>query len=384
MRSVSTKFLDTVTGSHRMVSRARVVDVLPGLHRQFGLQPTGTEIEILSGDVKLSSSADIKSTLDIETSGEHWDLLEPYGNEIFVERGIDYGDGTREWVGLGYFRIEEIHQENAPNGPIRITAKDRTAQLMQSRPLWPFSIGGLYHRYTYGEALELLVNGRSYDNTTVNVLSPMFVNDIVPINWWFTSDTATVSPDLTFEDSVYDFIESQLSEVNSTMRFNASGELDIIRTYVDNIPVYTIKAGVNGTLVKASRGVSRAGVYNVVSAFGSDPVFPNVYATRKITSGPLAWNGLFGQAPRHYSSPVLQSDSAAGNAAGRILSQYTGLPYSLSLFTVPNPALEPFDVIEVVIDGQTTTHVIEEVTIPLTADDGVSIETRTLTDMELL
>jgi hypothetical protein len=42
------------------------------------------------------------------------------GMELFVEKGVVYGDGATEWVGLGYFRLNELDQQSAPRGPIAI------------------------------------------------------------------------------------------------------------------------------------------------------------------------------------------------------------------------------------------------------------------------
>src|SRR5688572_27305787 len=102
MYPVSQRFLDTIAGSHRAVVRAQVLPAT--VEPQFGPNPVdGVELPLVDGDIKLTSTQDINGTLSLEVSGDYWDVLQPYGAEIFVERGIDYGDGTREYVPCGYY-----------------------------------------------------------------------------------------------------------------------------------------------------------------------------------------------------------------------------------------------------------------------------------------
>uniref|UniRef100_UPI003F4A1790 DUF5047 domain-containing protein n=1 Tax=Amycolatopsis thermoflava TaxID=84480 RepID=UPI003F4A1790 len=140
MRPVSDRFLTTVRGSHAMAARARVC--APG---QVGVNPLGVEIPIVSGDVQLDATADIRGTLDLTTE---WDwpadpggLLTPYGNELYVERGIVYGDGGTEWVGQGYYRLYDVDQDAAPKGQITIAARDRMSGIIDARPLAPMEFG---------------------------------------------------------------------------------------------------------------------------------------------------------------------------------------------------------------------------------------------------
>src|SRR5687768_5908735 len=104
MRPVTAGFLTTVRGSHSMAARARVVAA-----GGSGTDPTGTEIPIIGGDVRMDADAAIRSTLDLTTgetsndgTGVNWprhaaDLLAPYGNELYVERGVQVIGGAVEW-----------------------------------------------------------------------------------------------------------------------------------------------------------------------------------------------------------------------------------------------------------------------------------------------
>jgi hypothetical protein len=94
---VSARFREAVQGTHRSVSRALLLlPNAPSSVPQFGSAPVGgQELPILDGDVTLSATADVKGSLSITIPGDYWDLVQPYGAEVFIERGIDFGDGTR-------------------------------------------------------------------------------------------------------------------------------------------------------------------------------------------------------------------------------------------------------------------------------------------------
>ncbi|MBN9739515.1 hypothetical protein DMP23_00075 [Amycolatopsis sp. A1MSW2902] len=62
-------------------------------------------LPIIGGDVTTDMTADVQSTLALTTvypwPADPFAAGTPYGQEVYVERGIEYGLGTREWVGLG-------------------------------------------------------------------------------------------------------------------------------------------------------------------------------------------------------------------------------------------------------------------------------------------
>src|SRR5690606_5827684 len=97
------------------------------------------------GDVKGKAEG---ASLDLETDGD-WrpyrvsDPLAPFGHEILVERGIAFGNGVIEGIGLGYFRIDTPSQDVVPDGPIRLACQDRMAGIKDARMLAPrqFEIG---------------------------------------------------------------------------------------------------------------------------------------------------------------------------------------------------------------------------------------------------
>lgn len=369
MRGVSEKFEQTLRGSHLAVFRARVCTTF-----QTTNDPVGTEIEIVSGDAKFAATADIRSTLELTTS-EAWprlatDLLAPYGQELYVERGLAYGNGQREFVGLGYFRINTPEQEDVPDGEITISGQDRMAGIKDGRFESPRQFA------------STLTNGQLV-TTLVTEVYPSAV-----INW---DDTAvrddTTNRTIITEDDRLGTLKDLVTSLGKIVYFDHTGTLQV-KTPPDitGAPAFTIDAGEDGVLVQMSRALTREGVFNAVIATGEagDTTAPARGVARNLDpSSPTYYSGPFGPVPKFYSSPFLTTDAQATTAAESLLRQQLGLPYQVDLSSIANPALEPYDVISVRYPRnsrnrslRTETHVIDEVTIPLVQTSPVQLKTR--------
>lgn len=374
MYQTSARFAETIVGTHRLAVRVQLLSSV-----QFGASPVGGQVlPLLSGDVRLSAGGDIKGTLQATVPPEYWDLLKPYGCEIFAERGVSFGDGSTEYVPLGYYRVERIGQQDSPAGPITVEASDRTAQLQQTRVIYPYQVpAGTSHR----TIMEYLVNGVE---SGVGTYGMYLRNPVVPIVWddaGYDPDDIEVTGDVVVDDSVYDFLAKLVDSQGATLRFTPTGELSVVaREPAQDDPVYAIKPGVGGTLVRASRSITRSGVYNMVRAVGSDPAHQTGYRLAYIENQDhlLRWYGPFGPAVRYYASPLLRTSEQAALAAQTVLARSTGLPEESSLFAVPDPRLQPLDVITSLVGGVLRTHVIDEVTVPLVGEASLSIKTRTV------
>lgn len=364
MRPVSDAFLRTLSGSHRLFARARVC-----VAYQEGVAPTGTEVPIIDGDVRADASGDVRSTLSLTTSGvDQWphdptDLLAPYGNELFVERGINYGNGTIETVSLGYFRIDRTDQDDGPNGSIQLTASDRMAGIIDARLPFPIQFDA---------------------GTTVEEVFDTLVHDVYPdatIEYDFTASGSTLDTAHVAEEDRFGFLRDLAKSRGKIMFWDYRGVLRVESPPDPSTPVYAIDAGRGGTLVRLARTLSRQGVYNGVVARGDQPtddVQPIALVVDNNPSSPTYWNGRFGKVPRFYYSSFITTSAQATSAATSILQRAVGLPYSINLDAVPNPALEPYDPIRITMPDRTDVHVIDSLNIPLTTLSTMTGTTRQL------
>lgn len=364
MRPVSDSFLESLRDSHGGRTRAFVVAA-----GQTGVEPTGTEITILGGNVILDATSAIRSTLDISTDGTGTfpdnadDSFAPYGNEIFIRRGLVFGGGSVEWVSLGYFRIHSVEQDSAPNGPLRIAGNDRMAGIVEARLL---DVVQYPATATYGDVVEELVQE---------------VYPWATIDWDDTTDTDPIGRSIIAEEERYDFLNDLVTSVGKIWYWDHRGIL-VIKTAPDpEDAVWDVNAGEDGVLVNLARDLSREGVYNAVKASGEaldTEAPPSAVAVDNNPDSPTYWEGSFGKVPRFYSSPFITTVGQAQSAANALLKQKLGLPYSVEFRSVVNPALEPYDPVAVygLELNDYEVHVIETLTIPLDVETAMTADTR--------
>jgi len=369
MRPVSERWLRTVRGSHQAVVEARVV--APG---QTGVDPAGTTLQVLNGDVQMSATADIRSTVDM-TALAPWptgagSLLAPYGDEVFVRRGIRYGDGSTEWVSLGYHRIDAIEQDGV-DGEIRVAASDRMAGLRDARLLQPVQHPAAT---PCGSVVDQLVR-EVYPSAVIEWDDPAVA-------------AAPLGRTLVGEESRWEYLQELVTSLGKTWWWDYRGALRIASPPPSSQPVWRVDSGERGVLMSLRRAVSREGVYNAVVASGeaadsTEP--PRAVAYDLGVDSPTRWGGPFGMSPRFYSSPFITDVAQARSAAAALLQQGLGLPYNVDLTWVPNPALEVLDPIVVAHPRGEELHVVETLRVPLAVEAAMTGTTReqTLVAMEV-
>lgn len=370
---VSDRFMDAVAGSHESITRMRLLDrsSIP----QYGTNPIGVDIPIIDGNVTMSLIGDVKRSLSVTVPGDWWDRVQPYGQELFVERGIDFGDGTTEMVPLGYFRINSVSQESAPDGVVDVEAQDRICRLIENRVKFPTQIpDGTTHRAVF----DGLINGALFNSFDTYWFKPN-----IPIVFTaYDPDAFTVSGGQVVEDSSYDVLVELATNRDAVLRFRATGELEVgpREGQVSGEKVVTIRGGPGGTLVRASRATTREGVYNSVAASTSDPAIGTSRAWQAFgdQASPLYFAGPFGTVTRYFASPLLRNVGDASTAATTVLSRYRGLPIAVDLEVVPNPATEPGDPFSLDLGSLSGVYQVETIGMPLSGSSPMKITTRTL------
>ncbi|WP_329068995.1 DUF5047 domain-containing protein [Amycolatopsis sp. NBC_01480] len=375
MRPVTDAFLATLRGAHKMVARATLVT--PG---QVGVTPIGIPIPgvsdlgrlpILGGDVTVDATADVQATLDLTTIYP-WpthpaDPGTPYGQEIYVERGVEYGLGTTEWVGLGYFRIDSAEQSGRPDGSIRIAGSDRMAKVRDARAWQPAQFGA---------------------GTSVGALIDQVVQDALPTGQTLVSVydwpayTDTIGTVQILDEDRLAFLQDVVASRGKVAYWDYAGRLQVKNApTTSGAPVWTVNRGAGGVLVSVNRKIDRDGVYNAVVARGDatgelPPVQGIAYDNNP--SSPTYWDGPFGLVPRFYASSFITTTAQAGSAAASILAQSSGLPYTVSFETVPNPALETGDVVSLLYSDAegAENHILDRITYALTPDGAMAADTR--------
>lgn len=393
MHPVSDRFLATVRGSYRAAYRATLCDPVP----QFGTSPTGYDLPIIDGTLTIASLTDIKSTLQLTVPGNTsipgfanmWEAVQPFGAEIFIEVGVEYANGEKELVPLGYHRIEQASQQTAPFGPIELTCLDRIAQIQQNKLVFPLPIN---NGNTHRDVFQRLVNGIAIpqQQTYPGVLPDgygAFLGVRIPIAWTgYNPDKTVIVGDQIVEDSTYDYLADLIHIYNSAIRFLNDGSMQVFSLLVDySTPKETFIAGKGGNIITAQRITKRSDVHNIVTAYGTDPnsITDFIVSYNGDSASPLAWNStkfphVFGPSATYYSSPLLQTDGDVILAGEALLRRYRSLPLVFTLQVIPNPAVEPFDPIDVIVwpGTEPVRAIVDSMTLPLNIARSGQIITR--------
>ena len=361
MRPVSDAFLQAVTGSHTAVSYVHVLR-----DNDFVVQ-----LEVTDGSITLDQTAATRGRLDVTLA--ELDLvptdpeaaLAPYGNELRAYRGVRYRDGSTEIVSLGIFRIDETSVTDTAEGgvEIRVTGLDRSSRVIDAKFEEPYLLAAGTNIVT---AIEDCVRIAIPDLTTslesTALTTPLLVGEEGGDRWKFVQDLA--------------------ASLGRSLYFDGDGVLTGQPvTNPSGTPQLTIAEGDGGVLLTAGRRWNRQGTCNRVIATGEnagESAPARGVATDDNPLSPTYYYGQYGKVPRFYSSQILTTDDQAADAATAILSRELGTTQSVDFGAIVNPALEPDDLVQITrlragIDEQ---HVIDAVTIPLTAQQGMTGRTR--------
>jgi len=349
-------------GSHTVRVEARVVSGRP-----TGGDPDGVEIPVLGGDVQMDGTAKVRSTLQLITDGKGmWPrakntLLAPYGNEVFVRYGIDLGSHVKWWP-LGYFRIQSPEQDQAPDGPIRLSGQDRMAGIIRGRFLVPRQYQATD---TYGDVVSDLV-GDIYPNAVIAWDDNTYLN--------------MLGRSVVFEEDRYGALRDLVDSLGKIAWWDEWGILRIATAPDPDEILWEVEAGKNGVLLESGRRLSDEAVRNawVYIGEGTDNLSPaRGVAVDDNPRSPTWFYGDFGQVPGFHASPLLLTPAQARNAALARLRRTTGLISSVDFGVVTNPILRPYDPIRIrQKDRNRERHVVERVVIPLTPGQNMTGTTR--------
>ncbi|WP_432137660.1 DUF5047 domain-containing protein [Streptomyces sp. bgisy154] len=284
------------------------------------------------------------------------------GAYLQLDVGIDYGDGSQELIPQGLFRLDSEDTQR-PDGGISVQGYGREKVVSDDKFLTP----------------------RTERNSSALDLIEMLLLESVPdavVVRRTTRDAAV--PYTTWERERWEAIDGTDASLARAAGVEvwADGRGRFVISDVPTLadpPVWTVDSGAGGVLITLSSSTSTDGVHNVIVATGdasdgSVPVGPVIVQDTNPTS-PTRVGGPFGRRVRHYSSPLLRTTDQATTAAHSLLANSLGLSAGLSFTAVPNPALEPGDVVLAAPQGEPPElHIIDRT--QLSSSGAMSCDTR--------
>lgn len=323
------------------------------------------EARLLSWSVTADRTAQVRRTvqavLDPDTT-RGLSGVTVTGAYLQLDVGLDYLDGSVELIPQGLFRIDSEDTQR-PDGGIAITGYGREKVIEDDKFTVPRTAAG-------ATAVELITA----------LLQESIPGVVVDVR---TSRDVTITR-TTWETERWGAIDGDDASLARSLGVEvwADGRGRFVISDVPSLadpPVWSVDAGAGGVLVSAASSTSVEGVYNVVVASGdasngTAPIGPVIVQDGNSNS-PTWVGGPFGRRVRHYSSPLILSVPQADAAARSMLANSLGQTKGLSFSSVPNPALEPGDVVTVLGDGDVPElHIIDR--IGLSSSSPMSCDTR--------
>ncbi|MFD5384236.1 DUF5047 domain-containing protein [Streptomyces sp. NPDC127074] len=352
---VSDRFLAALAESHTPIVK---VELFRPDGRVETLDITGGSVTVDRGQatrrtctVTLTDAALIPLTAS--------DKLSIYGARLRISRGIQFADGA-ETVPLGVFRLDSVDGD-VDEGPVSLAGKSLEAVVSDDKFTVPYKATG-----TAVGAVTALIQRSIPDAVVVNRAMDASIGprtwDVQGDPWTAVAECAAAIGAEVCADADGVFIIAELPDILATP------------------PVWTIAAGEGGVYVKAQRGMSADGVRNgwLVSGENTETDVPPVSAlvVDNDPTSPTYWSGPFGHRPDFYSSPTITTVPAATAAGSLKLRASVSPNASADISSLPNPALEPGDVLRVAYpDGKRELHQVQSFTVPLDVGGDFTIAT---------
>lgn len=328
-------FTDSLLHSHAAITR---VDAYRGGERLppdvVGEQYYADGLPVAEGSsIIMDSASKVRRQLDLRLADPRLNpkdprsALAPYGTELVVRYGIRYL-ATTEFVPVGVFRLDEAGG-GLVGGEVAITAPDRSRAIAdaifqspaQSRP---------------GATIPIQISELVWD-----VLPDVRIED--------RTGSSAVTPRVIWEEDRWGAIENLATSIGAEVIFDPEGTC-VIRPVpsADALPSWWAQIGPSGTIVTGSTLISRIGVNNIVVVRGertddAPPVYAVAYDDDP--NSPTWYEGPFGEVPLIWTSPLITSTKQALDAANGLLERRKAMIRELTLGMVPNPLLEPGDVL---------------------------------------
>lgn len=327
------------------VRGSQVIETRVDAYRGGVLIASDLPIDPESGQVTADASSEHRRSVDltivdpalVPTAADS--VLTPHGTELHVSKGFRFPDNTTALIPVGIFRIDK--PSTPLGGVISVSAVDRSRLVAEDKFI--FAAQSVPGATVVAEIIRLI--RQTIPGATVADL---------------TGSTTACRPVAWEQDSSRWAAVTELAlAINAEVYADTTGGF-VVRPVpqITASAVWTVDIGSNGVLIAGTEEWDRERVYNAVTARsepadGSNPVQATVYDLS--ATSPTYWNGPFGHRPRLYSSPLLTTVASCTAAATTILRRSIAPARTVTVSCVPNPALEPGDVVNLVLPGLTET-----------------------------
>jgi len=366
MYPTTAKFKAAVQTNHRVIAKAEVWNADRKL----------IDLNIDNGKVSVNSNSIIRRTCEVHLTTDRtssnlvpddgFDYLAPFGNQLKLFRGIQFDDGTEEYVPLGVFVITEVKATDTNDG-VDMTIRGEDKSIIVSRNKWTSAyqmVNG-----TLEASLTALLQNRYPDIVIDFPTTNVTVNQVVlgsdsSLDAW--ADVVKIA-ELVGYDLYFD-----VKGVCTMKQFPSLDASSVVATY---------KEGTGTTVTAIDRNISTKETYNgvIYTVEGSQVTTPiRVEIWDEDTTSPTYRYGVFGSVPTFVTTNLISTSADAIKAASLILNTVIGAQEQIDFSAIVDPSLDANDVVYIKSVGAKVdrTVIIDSVDIPLEYDGTLSVKTR--------
>lgn len=369
MWPVTDRFRTEIRRSHKV---ATLVDLYQEGEKIATIYP-------LDGSVSVDSRRTVRRTLSMTVVDEDGaltpsqnattGLITPYGTELAVYRGIEYGtQGEQELVPVGVFVITQVDVTESDSGEsISLQASDRSVRISRNKFLDPYQIAS-------GTSLEAGLTGMLRDR-------------------WVDVETDFPATGIELPDVVIDAQSggdpwasaATIAEAfGYDLAFDPDGiaRMRLIPDVLADDPAEVYEDGTEAVVTSLSRSFDSTRSYNAVvvtsQGTGADVPFRAIAWDENPNSITYRY-GSFGEVPFFYESSLITDAEQAAVTAGALLRKATGTSEAVSWGQIVNPAHDVLDVVRLrrQAKGLDLVLLIDRLDIPLGPDGAMSAVART-------
>lgn len=371
----SKKFRDALKFSH--TATTRVVLLTPTESNSY---VDGGSFSVVSGSLNIDGRRNIRrqgSLVLAPDSGFRLSDLDVVtdASRIRLERGIQFTDGTVEWVAIATLTVQSATR-SLQNGGLQVSAYDTSSCIDDYTLITPYAPIGVDQEFlTTVAAIKDLVDAALWE-TAVWHIGPGVDEQVKP-------QAGTV-----FTGSRWDAINNLAKSLSAQVYADPTGEWHIERIQTDAwVACEVLSTGENGVIIDGTTSQDRRDLSNAVPLRWEGPAGGGlVFVVDADPVSPTFWNGSWGRKPSSEQRvETVTTQQQAVDAAKALLAQLKGFTATIKFSAVHNPLLEPGDVVEVVVPDYKLhqLHVIDSIDYSLT-DGSMNAETRAVQSISVL
>lgn len=366
MYPMSDRFRAALKGPHKPVAKCEVYNGKVYL----------ATIPVTDGDVNIDIDAANMRRANVTLNAEDFvprdaaDLLHTKsGNELHLFRGIEFSTiekvngrfverKEQEYMPLGVFGLEDVDvADGGDKFSISVKIFDRSKEIQRRR------FTDLYYipkNTNYGIAIRELLNSRmpglTYNFSEVNHLTPTLV--FGEGGWSGGGDP-------------WEKAQEMATNIGMRLFFDKLGAVKLIPEPdpKQSLVSWEYVEGPESTLLHATRGISKEGVFNHVVVIGNHSgLLAPIRADAKDEDPNSPTNiADYGDVPTFHQSTMIFTQSQGQDVADAQLLKHLGTPENIRFIGMVNPAHEAGDIVRIRREraGIDSVHVLDKINIPL-------------------